>query len=733
MILPNSFEIKRYEFSSDLTRVLSSEYFAKDLWPIVYIISDGNVKEAYVGETTDVDARMTAHLKNQRKKTLTTVHLISSVKFNKSATLDIESNLIKYISGDGVYTLLNGNLGLANHTYFQKRELYWDTFRSIWNKLRGEGITEHSIEYIDNSDLFKYSPYKTLSKDQKDGLLAIINSLLSESYKNTIVQGGAGTGKTILALFLSKILKSPYNSFNFREFQEVEEFTDPLSELRVKFPDPKIGLVVPMASFRNTLKKVFKNVKGLNSSMVIGPAEVVKQKYDILIVDEAHRLRRRINLGTYFGSFDSACEKLGLDKASCSELDWVLLQSRKCILFYDEAQSIKPSDAKTEDFQKLKNSPNTTLLGLKSQLRVNGGNDYVEFVNDLLDCRLATINQFQNNEEFEVLLFESIDDLVSEIKTKESQYGLSRLVAGYSWEWVSKGDDTKTMTDIEIEGTRLRWNSVASDWITSEGAIDEVGCIHTTQGYDLNYIGVIFGNEITYNPIKKEIEVIKENYFDRNGKMSINNIEQLRAYIINIYKTIMLRGIRGAYVYICDAELRKYMAQYIPEALHHKKPPLRILTQDEAKPFENCIPIYNLRAAAGNFSESQKVDELDWLELPSDLHPKTDMFACQVVGRSMNVVIPDGAICLFRRYQGGSRNGKIVLVESTSLQDADTGSSYTVKEYHSSKTIDGDGWQHNSITLKPLSDDPNYTDIVLATDAAQQLRVIGVFERVLDS
>ncbi|WOK06895.1 GIY-YIG nuclease family protein [Imperialibacter roseus] len=150
MILPNSFEIKRYEFSSDLTRVLSSEYFAKDLWPIVYIISDDNVKEAYVGETTDVDARMTAHLKNQRKKTLTTVHLISSVKFNKSATLDIESNLIKYISGDGVYTLLNGNLGLANHTYFQKRELYWDTFRSIWNKLRGEGITEHSIEYIDN-------------------------------------------------------------------------------------------------------------------------------------------------------------------------------------------------------------------------------------------------------------------------------------------------------------------------------------------------------------------------------------------------------------------------------------------------------------------------------------------------------------------------------------------------------------------------------------------------------
>ncbi|MBK8429429.1 MAG: DUF2075 domain-containing protein [Lewinellaceae bacterium] len=80
--------------------------------------------------------------------------------------------------------------------------------------------------------------------------------------------------------------------------------------------------------------------------MVIGPPEIVKDKFDIVVVDESHRLRRRVNLGPYYGAFDTACDKLGLDKNNCSELDWVAQQSDISILFYDETQSIKPSDAK---------------------------------------------------------------------------------------------------------------------------------------------------------------------------------------------------------------------------------------------------------------------------------------------------------------------------------------------------------------------------------------------------
>src|SRR5690606_6735419 len=121
-------------------------------------------------------------------------HIVTSEKFNKSATLDIESNLIKYMSGDGQYQLLNGNLGLANHNYFQKNEVYWGLFTSIWDALRTEGVAKHSLEHITNSDLFKYSPYKSLSRDQRVGLLGIINSLLDDKHPKVIIEGGAGTG-----------------------------------------------------------------------------------------------------------------------------------------------------------------------------------------------------------------------------------------------------------------------------------------------------------------------------------------------------------------------------------------------------------------------------------------------------------------------------------------------------------------------------------------------------------
>src|SRR6185436_3754947 len=113
MIGMNSFEIKKYEFNPGLLSTIDDNHYVKGLWPLVYILSDEKTKEAYVGETTDAISRMSNHLTNSTKQKLTVVHLISSNKFNKSATLDIESNLIKYMSGDGQYSLLNGNIGLA--------------------------------------------------------------------------------------------------------------------------------------------------------------------------------------------------------------------------------------------------------------------------------------------------------------------------------------------------------------------------------------------------------------------------------------------------------------------------------------------------------------------------------------------------------------------------------------------------------------------------------------------
>ncbi|SHJ90140.1 hypothetical protein SAMN04487911_1543 [Arenibacter nanhaiticus] len=723
-------KINQYDFEETLFNHFDTNHFAKDLWPLVYILSDGESKTAYVGETTDAYARMNSHLKHQAKSKLTSVHLITSEKFNKSATLDIESNLIKYIAGDNVFKLLNANLGLANHNYYQKKEVYWDIFNSVWNQLRAEGITKHSIAHIDNSDLFKYSPYKTLTMEQSQGLFEILKSLATGNFENTIVDGGAGTGKTILAIFLFKMLSSHLQDFSFKEFgTEEQAFIELVKTIKTKLPNPKMALVVPMSSFRATLKKVFKNIKGLSASMVIGPAEVSKNKYDLLVVDESHRLRRRVNLGAYFGAFDKACEALGLDKHNCSELDWVLMQATHTVLFYDENQSIKPSDAKKEDFDALKKSNKTATLTLKSQFRVKGGNAYVEYIDALLHSKLNGHTEFFNSKEYEFTMFDSLPTMIEQIKLRNKESGLSRLIAGYSWKWISNKD--KAAFDIHIDGVQLKWNGTANDWINSENSINEVGCIHTTQGYDLNYSGIIFGNEISYDPATKSIIVKEEHYFDKNGKQSIKDPEELKDFIINIYKTIMLRGIKGTYVYVCDPNLRAYFSSFIPSYQKEVASSEQIFQTTNIKPFENSVPLYGLQVAAGDFGELQQIEDVAWVKIPDNIRPSKDLFACQVIGESMNKIIPNGAYCLFRKYSGGSRNGQIVLVEHTNLQDSDFGSCYTIKEYESKKYEDADGWKHQSITLKPISTDSSYKNIVLTDDALTSFRVLGVFECVL--
>ena len=730
-MIKTQLKINHYDFENSLFEDFSTNHFAKDLWPIVYILSDGDTKTAYVGETTDAYSRMGTHLKHKTKNKLTSVHLITSEKFNKSATLDIESNLIKYMSGDNKFTLLNGNLGLANHNYYQKKEVYWDIFNTIWNQLRAEGISKHPIEHIDNSDLFKYSPYKSLTKEQSQGLLQILQSLATGKYDNTIVEGGAGTGKTILAIFLFKMLSSQLEDFSFKEFGAEENvYLDLVNQIKKVLPNPKMALVVPMSSFRTTLKKVFKNIKGLSASMVIGPAQVSKEKYDLLVVDESHRLRRRVNLGAYFGAFDKACLALNLDKHNASELDWVTMQSKHTVLFYDEGQSIKPSDAKKEQFDLIKRDKDTSILKLKSQFRVKGGNAYVEYIDSLLHDKLKVDSSKFNSKEYEFTLFDSLETMIEQIKLRDKESGLSRLIAGYSWEWKSNKD--KNAFDIKIDDVQLKWNGTSNDWINSDGAINEVGCIHTTQGYDLNYSGIIFGNEISFNPETKEIIVNEENYFDKNGKQSIKDPKELKAFILNIYKTIMLRGIKGTYLYVCDPLLKAHFESFVPKYKTDQVEIKTLFKTENIKPFENSIPLYSLKVAAGEFGDLQQVEDVEWLNIPEKIKPSKDLFACQVIGESMNKVIPNGALCLFRKYSGGSRNGQIVLVENTNMHDSDFGSCYTVKEYDSKKYEDEDGWKHQSIILKPLSTDSSYENIVLEDEDMATFKVIGTFEFVIE-
>ncbi len=147
--------------------------------------------------------------------------------------------------------------------------------------------------------------------------------------------------------------------------------------------------------------------------------------------------------------------------------------------------------------------------------------------------------------------------------------------------------------------------------------------------------------------------------------------------------------------------------------------------------FINPIPLYNFYAAAGSFSEMQSEKDFTLIEGPKNVNPSNDYFACKIIGDSMNRVIPNGSICLFKIYTGGSRNGKIVLVENRDIQDQDFHSAFTIKTYSSEKVVSEEGWRHTSIILRPNSYDESYKNIIINEEDAQAMRVVGEFVKVL--
>lgn len=724
---------EKYPFHKDSLNKIEQNTWVKNQWPLVYFIQNESIKAAYVGESTNALSRIKNHLGNPERCKLDTISIIGSDKFNKSATLDIESNLIQYLTAEGTYSLQNGNYGLINHNYYQQ-DLYKNLFKEIWNKLIERKIVTKSLTEIENSELFKYSPYKALNEDQYNSVIEILDGLTTKKSNRIFVSGGAGTGKTILATYLIKLLASDIDKIQYEDYNE-EELREIklIKHFKSKYPNAKIGLVVAMTSLRESLENVFKKIPGLKSSMVINPSDTfkIKGKYDLLIVDEAHRLRKYKNI-SWMGAFKKNNQKLGLDDNG-TELDWIIANSKNQLFFYDSAQSVKPSDVDSEKFNNLLSDKNSLRLELKSQMRVKGGNNYIKFVDDLLNINRPSKTKYQV-ENYDLLFFDNFNDLYKELSQKEEKFGLCRMIAGYAWPWKSnpklKPAPPPTTTDIELDGLNFKWNSTDKDWINSSNAFHEIGCIHTTQGYDLNYAAVIFGKEIDFDKKKNALIIYPEKYFDINGKKGVSNINILKDYIINIYKTMMYRGIKGTFIYACNPGLREYLKEHIE--IYKKQMPFRILHNEKVKPYINSIPLVDISVAAGKFSNLQSHFELTWVEPPFNISAKKGYFICKVVGESMNKKIPNGAYCLFKQDEGGSRNGKIVLVESTSIKDSEFGSGYTVKEYHSVKNISDEGWKHESIRLKPLSNSDSYEDIVLSEDDLFNFKVVGIFIKVIE-
>lgn len=575
----DTLKVTNYPFNKVDIGLINNDSLARDAYPIVYILYDTKTMIAYVGESTNAIARMNNHLSHPEKKNLNWVYIISDESFNKSAALDIESNLIQYMTAAGDFKLLNGNGGISSHNYYQKSE-YFKIFKKIWSKLSFENIRMKDLLELQNSDLYKYSPYKSLSSDQYNSILEIFKDYSSDGIKKIFVNGSAGTGKTILAIYLIKLL-STLSQYELHDLDiEDEALLFELNAFKKNNPEKlTIGLVVPMTSLRNTLKQVFKSVHGLSSNMVIGPTDVVKKNYDFLIVDEAHRLTRRKSIMGY-GAFDNVNKRLGLyhtekkdgkDVQSVekngNQLDWIINSSKYQLFFYDSEQSIKPADVRKESFDKIKGQNDASQITLFSQMRSEGKNDYISFVDNLLKEKLDNTTTIFNNSNYELALFDDLSFMMERLQKMENEFGLCRSMSGYSWPWVSKTD--ANLPDAIIDGVKMFWNRQSIDWINSTTDVTEMGCIHTVQGYDLNYSGVIFGKEITYDKNSKKIKVIKNNYHDIKGKQALENEDELLEYIVKIYKTMMYRGIKGTYIYVCDRDLREYFEKHI--ILYKKK------------------------------------------------------------------------------------------------------------------------------------------------------------------
>ena len=426
---------ERYDFNKKSLNKINENPWVKNQWPLVYFIQNEGKRVAYVGESTNFANRIKNHLANPKKaNAFNQISIIGSDKFNKSATLDIESKLIQYISSEGTYELQNGNHGLINHNYYQQ-DLYKNLFKDIWGKLIENKIVSKSLEEIENSELFKYSPYKSLNEDQYNSVLEIIEALTKKKSSKVFIKGSAGTGKTILATYLIKLLGSDVSDTNMDDFSdnEIQEI-NLIRAYKIKYPKAEIGFVVAMSSLRKTLQNVFRKIPELKSSMIISPSDTFKKKYDLLIIDEAHRLRQYKNIG-WMGVFKKNNQKLGLDNTG-TELDWIIANSTNQIFFYDSAQSVKPSDIPSSHFDKLLSEPNTIEIELKSQMRANGGNDYITFVDDLLKIKRENKSLY-TPENYDLVIFDSMQDLYEQLSIKEEKYGLCRLIAGYSWPWLS--------------------------------------------------------------------------------------------------------------------------------------------------------------------------------------------------------------------------------------------------------------------------------------------------------
>lgn len=586
--------IEEFAFNSHTPDIARTEEKCSD-WPVVYLIHGSLDKKPcplYIGETSNFIGRVKQHLADEEKCNLYSgIKVVINNRYNKSAILDVEQTLIRLFKCDRKFAVKNKNLGQSAHHDYYQRFSYVEEMETLWTHIH---LSRKSFLDITSSDKYKFSPYTALTVEQRDVCFKAIESILDALAKGKkrvqLISGAAGTGKTIVATkILSLLLETnaqPMNLARDEEDLDADEsyclkIQRKLLEFVHKRKRPiRLGYVVAMTSLRKTLQDVFKTtlkeeLKQASTSagkIVIGTVDVAKatEPFDLLIVDEAHRLPRYRNI-SWRGEYKKSSELLGLNPETSTTLDWIMKQSRCQILFYDATQTVRPADVPDADFQKKIApfiSPEFPRLELTTQMRCEGGASFIEYLNQIFQ---GTAKK-KSFEDYEFRLYEHFTPLYEEIQSLSSDpkgNGYSRIVAGFAWPWEAKKESS--ICDIEIEGKKYHWNTTQTGWITSKNAAREIGCVHTTQGFDLAYVGVIIGPDLRYDRKNKRIVVDRDHVFDANMKNGIAKDEagdeELRSFVLNSYKVLLTRGVRGCFVYVVDKNLREYLRQFIDPPL----------------------------------------------------------------------------------------------------------------------------------------------------------------------
>lgn len=350
-----------------------------------------------------------------------------------------------------------------------------------------------------------------------------------------IVKGGPGTGKSVLAINILVKLTNENMVCSY-----VTKNAAPRSVYATKLS----------GDFKKTrINNLFKG----SGSFV----ESAENEFDVLIVDEAHRLNAKS------GRFQNLGE---------NQIKEIIKASKFSIFFIDESQKVTLKDiGSIEEIQKYITNANaeSTIMELESQFRCNGSDGYIAWLDDVLDIR-KTANSNGFDLDYDIRICDTPTEVKDLIFEKNKIKNKARLLAGYCWNWIADGKNKSNVYDITIPeyNFAMSWNLGNSQtWAIDSESINEIGCIHTAQGLEFDYVGVIIGDDLRYEKNQIITDVTKRAKTDQSIKgiktMNVKNPEKAKKIadeiIKNTYRTLMTRGQKGCYIYCTNKNLSNYL------------------------------------------------------------------------------------------------------------------------------------------------------------------------------